>query len=121
MKARRAEIPDGEGFGYGRALWAGMLISIVSSILSAIFNYLYFAFINPGFTDIMLQDQMDKLQAKGMSGDQLEKVEKFTRFMMAPGMQGLFTLLAGLFIGFLIALVVAAFLKRPEPAGPPRV
>jgi hypothetical protein len=121
VKARRAEIPEDQGFGYGRALWTGMQIAIVSSFLTAIFNYLYFAFINPAFIDIMLQDQMDKLQAKGISGAQLEQVEKVSRFMMSPGMQSVFTLIGGLIIGFLISLIVAAFLKRPEPAGPPPV
>jgi hypothetical protein len=98
-----------------------MLVVAVSTFLTAIFNYVYAAFINPAFIDVMLQDQMDKLQAKGMGGAQLEQAEKITRFMMSPGMQAVFTLLGGLFIGFLLSLIVAAFLKRPEPAGPPPV
>jgi len=121
VKARRAEVPESEGFGYGRALGAGTLIAFVSSALSAVFAYAYAAFINPGFAEIMLQDSMDKLQAKGMSGAQLDQAEKFTRFMMGPGMQGIFTLIVGCIVGFIIALIVAAFLKRSAPAVPPPV
>jgi hypothetical protein len=119
VKARRAEVPDAEGFGYGRALGAGMQVALVWSLLSAVFNYAYLAFINPGFSEIVLQDAMDKVQAKGVSGAQLDQVEKFTRFMASPGVQSVSTLIGGLIIGFIISLIVAAFLKRPAPAGPP--
>src|SRR5271157_6323037 len=118
VKARREEVPEAEGFGYGSALGAGMQVTLVSSILSSIFNYAYLVFINPGFTDVILQDTMDKLQAKGMSGAQLEQAEKFSRFMMGPGIQSVTALIGILFAGFIISLIVAAFLKRPAPAGP---
>jgi len=69
----------------------------------------------------MLQDSMDKLQSKGLNSAQLDQAEKFTRFMLGPAVQGVWTLIAGLILGFIIALIVAAFLKRPAPAGPPPV
>jgi ABC-type Fe3+-siderophore transport system permease subunit len=119
VKARRAEIPETQPFGYGSALAAGVQISLVSSILTAIFIYLYDAFINPGFNEIILQDGLDKLQAAGISGDKLEQMEKGTRFMMRPGMHAFSTLIVAFIIGVIVSLIVAAFLKRSEPAGPP--
>jgi|CZKI01.1.fsa_nt_gi hypothetical protein len=121
VKARRAEVPEAEGFGYGRALGAGMQVALVWSLLSAVFNYAYLAFINPGFAEVTLQDAMDKLQAKGVSGAQLEQTEKFTRFMMGPAMQGVSTVIGCFFLGFIISLIVAAFLKRAAHAGPPPI
>src|SRR5271154_1826271 len=41
VKARRAEVPEAEGFGYGSALGAGVQVSIVACVLSSIFNYVY--------------------------------------------------------------------------------
>jgi hypothetical protein len=116
VKARRAEVPETEAFGYGQALGAGALVALVSSVLSAVFTYAYYAFINPGFTEILLQDKMDKLQAKGISGAQLDQAEKFTRLMLNPVPASVFALIAGFIAGFIIALIVAAFLKRPAPA-----
>ncbi|HXQ82266.1 MAG TPA: DUF4199 domain-containing protein [Opitutaceae bacterium] len=121
VKARRAEVPEAAGFGYGQALGAGVLISVVSSALSAVFTYAYYGFINPGFSDIVVQDKMDKLQAKGISGAQLEQAEKFTRMMLNPVPAAIFALIGGFIVGFIIALIVAAFLKRPAPAGPPPI
>ena len=121
VKARREEVPAAEEFGYGATLWAGVLISLVAAILSAIFTYAYHAFINPGFSEILIQDAMSKLEAKGISGDQLEKIESFNRIMFSPLPMALIALVFGFIGGVIISLVVAAFLKRPSPAQPPAV
>jgi hypothetical protein len=119
IKARRSEVPETEEFGYGRALGAGVLISLVASVLMAVFNYVYGAFINPGFFDIIIQDQLDKMQAKGITGSRADQAERILRFIMSPGVYSIYTLVAGFIFAFVLSLIIAAFLKRPEPATPP--
>jgi hypothetical protein len=121
VKARRSEIPPEADFGYGAALWAGMLISIVASLLSSIFGYVYWSLINPAFADVVVQDQVAKLEARGVSGDKLEKAEAMTRTMAAPVPQAVIALIVGVLFGLVIALIVAAVLKRPSPNTPPTV
>jgi hypothetical protein len=116
IKARRAEVPSNEEFGYGRALGAGALVALVSSFLSAIFTYAYYSFINPAFIDIVVQDKIAKLEASGVSGDRLEKTEAGMRMFMGPIPQAISILIVGFLVGFIISLVVAAILKRPAPA-----
>jgi uncharacterized membrane protein len=84
-------------------------------VLSTLFNFVYTTFINTGFTEVMLQAQMDKLQAKGLSGAQLDQAEKMTRMMMGPVPAALIGIIVGIFIGVIIALILAAFLKRAAP------
>jgi hypothetical protein len=121
VKARREEVPAGEEFGYGATLGAGVLISLVSAVLSAIFTYAYHAFINPGFSNILIQDAVAKMEAKGISGDQLDKIESFDRVIFSPPAMAAIALIMGFIIGVIISLIVAAFLKRPAPAQPPAV
>ena len=120
IRARRAEVPTNEEFGYGRAFVAGFQIAIVANVLYSIFNYLYISFINPAFNELMLQDAMDKLQGKGVCGDQAEKVEKTMRFFISPGVQVVTGIIAGLLFGVIIALILAAFLRRPAVGLPPK-
>jgi hypothetical protein len=115
VKARRAEVPETEDFGYGRALWAGVVIGAVASFFSAIFTYAYYTFINPGFLDLMVQDKMAKLEAGGMSSDRMDKAEATMRMFMAPIPQAFVGLFGGIIFGVIMALIVAAFLKRPTP------
>jgi hypothetical protein len=119
VRARRAEIPDAEEFGYGRAVGAGVMISVVASALGSIFTYAYVAFINTGYSEVLLQDQMDKLQAKGLSAAQLEQAEKMTRMFMGPLAMALAGLLAGVIFGVIISIIIAAFLKRAARQAPP--
>jgi hypothetical protein len=120
VKARRDEVPANEEFGYGRALGAGFQVGLVASFLSAIFTYCYYAFINPAFVDIVVQDKIAKLEAKGMPSDQLEKAQAGMRMFMGPVPQAVVVVIAGTILGLIIALIVAAVLKRPaQPAGPP--
>lgn len=116
VKARREEVPVSEGFGYGRALGAGVVVAAVASFLSAIFTYAYYSFINPAFIDLMVQDKLAKLEASGASSDSVQRAEAGMRMFMSPVPQAVVGLVAGFIFGVIIALIVAAILKRPAPA-----
>jgi predicted DNA repair protein MutK len=116
VKARRAEIPATENFGYGRALWAGVQISFFACVFGIITNFLYMNVINRGLRELMVQAQITKWEALGMSSDNIEKAEKMMRTMMNPALQAVFGLIFGMIICTVISLVVAAFLKRPAQA-----
>lgn len=113
IKARRAEIPVTEDFGYGRALWAGVQISFFGCIFSVICNFLYMGILNRGLKELMVQAQIAKWEALGMSSDRIEQAEKMMRTMMNPALQAVFGLIFGMIICTVISLVLAAFLKRP--------
>ena len=113
VKARRAEIPLTEDFGYGRALWAGVQISFFACIFGVITNFLYMGVINRGLKELMVQAQIAKWEALGMSSDKIEGAEKMMRMMMNPALQAVFGIIFGMIICTIISLIVAAFLKRP--------
>ena len=112
-KARLAEVPPTEEFGYGRALGTGVMIVLFASLFGLVTNFLYFQFINPHFTDVIVQAQLAKMEAKGLQGAQLDQAEKMMRTMMNPGLQAVFGFCGGMITGTILSLITAAFLKRP--------
>ena len=54
-KARRAEVPPHENFGYGSALACGVMITLFAALIGLVTNYLYTAVINPNFVEVLLQ------------------------------------------------------------------
>jgi hypothetical protein len=112
-RERRAGVPATEGFGYGRALGAGVMIGVFAAVFGAVFTYLYSAVINPNFIEVTLQAQTDKLELQGLSSDKIEQINTMTRGMMKPPIQAAFGLVFGAIFSTLISLVTAAFLKRP--------
>jgi len=119
VKARRADTPADKAFGYGQALWAGTQVAAVSAVLSSIFTYCYYAFINPGLLELMVQDKISKLEASGVSSDKIEKAEAGMRMLMGPAPQAIVGVIAGFIFGFIIALIVAAVVQKRAPSGPP--
>lgn len=115
-KARRAEVPASEPFGYGRALGAGVMIALFGAIVGVIAYLLYTNFINPDMNEVIVQSQIAKFEEAGMGSDQIAASEGMMRKMMHPAIQAIFGLVGGLLYGTVIALITSAFLKRPATA-----
>jgi len=116
IKARREEIPATEEFGYGRALGAGVMITLFGALFNIVTAFTYAKFINPDFVDVIVQAQSQAMEAKGVPAVQIEGAEKMIRLFAGPVAQAISGFFGGLIFGTLISLVAAAFLKRP--AGP---
>jgi hypothetical protein len=111
-RARRAEVPATEPFGYAQALGTGVMIALFAALFNLVFTYLYFAVINPDFSDIVYQAQVAAMEAKGMAAAQIESAAPMMRRMMSPAIMTAFGVIFGFFWAVLVSLVTAAFLKR---------
>lgn len=116
MRASRSVYPPEKPFSYGRALGVGVLVGATAALLGSLFGVLYSTVINPEFMEVMLQQQTAKLEAAGMSGDQIEKATGVMRMMLKPAVQFALSFVTGLFWGTLMSLIVAAFVRRPATA-----
>ena len=117
-KARRAQVPSTEGFGYGSALGTGVLIALFASLLGLATTFLYNGVINPHFTEVMMQAQANKMEAKGLSADQIEKIQGMSAMFMKLPVLMVSGFLFNMFFGTVISLISAAFLKRDDREEP---
>jgi len=114
--AHKAFKDSGNGFmSYGQGLGTGTLLSLISSIVSGIFTYIYLSFVD----DSMIKQIMDKTyqqwEEQGMSDAQIEQAEKFVTIMISPSGLVITGILFSVFFGFLISLIVSAITKNSEP------
>lgn len=104
---------NGDGFmNYGEGLGLGTLISLVSSIISSIFVYIYVSFINPAFLENVRLQQIEAMEKQGMSDAQIEQGMKMAENFSGPTAMLIFGIIGGVFFGFIISLVVSAFTKK---------
>jgi MFS family permease len=113
MKARREEMDPEEGFGYGRAMGTGSLTSLWSSLLGAILTMIYAVGINPNMQEIIMDNEIAKMEEKGMPANAIEQAEGIMKFITSPAMMGVTNFIMGIFFGVIISLIIAAFVKRP--------
>lgn len=115
IKAVREE-REGQYLTYGQGVGAGVLISLYAGLMSSVYTYIHFKFVNPNFVDYQLALIRVKWTAAGMSDAQMEQAERFTRMLMGPGVQACLAPIGSVIIGLILSLILAAILKRNPPA-----
>jgi len=115
MRERRAEYPADKTWSYGSALGTGVLTAVVAAVTGAIVTYVYFSFINPAMADHIYQLQVMKMQAKGMSDDQIQRAAPMMKMFMSPGVMCAMQIVFGIVAGTVVSLIVAIFVRQPLP------
>ena len=114
LKAVREE-NAGQYLTYGQGVGAGKLVALYSGLLGSLYTYIHFTWVNPNFTDYLIEASRVKWAAANLSEAQMEGAEKGVRMFTRPALQAGFGFVATLVIGLIIALILAAFLKRNPP------
>ncbi len=114
IKAVRDETPE-KGMSYGRGVGTGTLISLYSGLMSSVYSFIHFKFVNTEFADYQIAMIRQKWEAAGMGEAQMAQAEKFTRAMMGPVAQAILTPVFVVIIGVVCSLIIAAIVKRPAP------
>ncbi|MDP2137777.1 MAG: DUF4199 domain-containing protein, partial [Candidatus Didemnitutus sp.] len=115
VKAVREENPH-HAISYGQAVGAGFVISLLSGLMTSIYSFIHYKFINTNFADYQLEILRGKWAEAGLSDTQMEQAENMTRAMMGPTMTAVMTFVGMCIVGLIMALIIAAFLKRAAPA-----
>lgn len=112
IKAVREE-NGAKGLSFGQGLGAGVLISLYSGLMSAVYNFVHFTFINTDYADYQIELIRAKWAEAGISGAQMEQAEAMTRKFMSPAITSTFVVIMAVLFGLLISLIISAILKRP--------
>jgi len=104
-----------DGFiSYGRSLGTTMAMAIPTAILTAIYVYIFFAFIDPDFLSKIAEVQANKMAERGLSDEQIEKQMAMMNKFSSPMM---YSLLSPLGVGFqllIIGLIISIFTRREQ-------
>lgn len=110
---------EGDGYmsigqGVGIGFWAGL----VSSVISSIFTYIYIKFIDSGFMEAIQDKQIQSMQERGMSDEQIDQAMKFASAFSSAEAIFIFGIVFGILGGVIIGLIVALFTKNNNPEMP---
>ena len=116
VMAHREYKNNGDGFmTYGQGLGLGTLVAAVSSVISSIFSYVYIKFIDDNFLTNAREMQIQEFERQGMTDEQIEMAVEVSSRFTTPEMILVIGIVFGIFIGFLISLIVSAFTKNSNP------
>lgn len=108
---------EGDGFmSYGQGLGLGTLVTTIAALVSSIFSYVYIKFIDDSMIEIVKELQYEKMLEQGNSEDQVEAAMEMTSSLMTPEFLVIMSLIATVFFGFILSLIISAITKNANPA-----
>jgi uncharacterized membrane protein (DUF485 family) len=96
---------------FWQGVLAGVVISVFAGLITAVFTFVYFRYINPGFVDFMVNIKREALEQQGASDVQIQSSEIITRESLQPLTQALRAFGGYLAAGSLFSLIIAGLLK----------
>jgi hypothetical protein len=106
----------GNGFmSFGQGFKIGFFISLVSSLMSSVFMYIYFTFIDDSILRTAREEAIMKMEDQGVQGEQMEFAMKIMDLTTSAGSLAVFGILGGILMGVIFSLIISAITKKDEP------
>lgn len=116
MVVKEYRSSTGNGWiSFGKAFNQSFIVGLIGGLISTAFYFIYISVIDPSFIDFQKSMQLQKLEERGMSEEIIQKSSEQMSFFMSPAMQSLFGILFVLIMSSLLALIIAAIFKKPNP------
>jgi len=100
---------------YPQGLGSGTLLSSVATVLTCILLFVYVKYINTGYVAASIQAQQAALEQRGITGAQADQAMAVTNAITTPVGIVITTLIIGVLVGFVIALIVSIFTRKGDP------
>ena len=98
-----------------RALKLAVLMGLVMGLLTAIFNYLYFAYINPNAVTAMIDVAEKAMEQQELPEDKIEEAMKMTTYFINPLVLSLSGIISTPLMTTIFGLIVALFMRKDIP------
>lgn len=103
---------------FGKAFQVGILVTLVASVIYALGWEIYYNFLGQDFMEKYTAHYMDKLAKDGASADELEaarlQMQTGAELYKNPLIRFAMTLMEIVPVGFVVTLICAALLRRPQ-------
>ena len=116
-KQYRDDVLEG-AITYGKALGYGTLVALFAGIISGVYSFIFYSYIDPEVINKILEMTEEQLVNKGMADEQIEQAINMQKKFMTPAMMSLMAVPGTAFIGFIISLFTSIFLKKEVEKSP---
>ncbi len=107
----RTKVYNG-AMGFGQAFSSGMLISVFSAIMYALFAFIFYQFVAPEVLDEMLAYAEQKMREDGATDEVVEMAMKWTKWFMSPAGILISTIFGHVLMGTIASLIASLFTQR---------
>lgn len=112
-RAVRNESDLTDGFSYGKAWKACVQIGLFGTLLAGIFNFIFFSYINPDFSEAAIEWTTNLMEKSGAPSDQIEEQVAKMEADSTPVKATRNGVIGGIVFSIILGLICAGFLKKP--------
>ena len=114
IKAHRDE--DLGGFiSLGRCVKLAAYMGLIAGVITAVYTFVYFKFIQPDFMSGIMDAAMNKAEDKGQDPEQVKKGMEMMSWMFNPGAMAIMGFLGTILIAAIIGLIEGLIMKKDPP------
>ncbi|WP_435579441.1 DUF4199 domain-containing protein [Gilvibacter sp.] len=108
---------NGGYMSLGEALKTGMGVTLIASLIGAVWMYLFITVVEPGFVDQVVENaQVQMLERQpDMPQEQMDAAMEMTRNFTQPWIMVTISIVGTLFMGFITSLITGLIMKRNNP------
>jgi riboflavin transporter FmnP len=111
IKKYRDKINNGI-ISYSKALGLGTLIIFITSVVLAIYYYLFYTVIDTEAISKIIELSEEKMIETGLDDEQIDITLEMTKKFTTPFMLSIGTIFSVTFWGFIFSLIISLFLKK---------
>ena len=107
---------QGDGYmSYGQGFGIGAFFSLISSLITGVFTFLYVKYISPEYIQRALDEALVKMESMGRSDAEIEQGMKIAEMFSSPTAILIMGIVVGVFIGVVLSLIVSAITQKKRP------
>lgn len=97
---------------YGQSVGAGVVIMLYYSIITALFTFIMYTYIDAGMVDKLLAVTEERLLERGLAEGMIEQSMEIQKKIMVPWVLSLGGILNGMIVGTIISLIISIFTRK---------
>lgn len=109
MKAVKKE--NAMNISYGQAVKTGILISVITGIIVALFSFLYCTVLNPGYADFMVSETQKAMVNAHASANEINDKLISVKKQFSTGSQVMQALVGQIAVGSISSLIIGLFIR----------
>lgn len=109
---------------FGKAFVFAFLVVVFSTLITAVYNYIFNAFIDPDYLERVMNTTVTSMEERlargGMSADQIDSIvgKMEQRMSLSPLKSSLKSIPGGIIFGTIVALITSAIVKKSQEVFP---
>ncbi len=103
---------NGGFVSYGKSVGYGVLVSLMAGIISSVFVFVLYKYIDASIIDKLLIESEAKLEEQNLAPEQLEMAMEMNRKIFTPFAIAIMSVIGYVFMGLVFSLVLSVFLKK---------